>query len=286
MAVYTTLSDVELAALLEQYDLAPALSCDGIEQGVENSNYALTTPRGRFVLTIFERRVAETDLPFFMRMMAHLAQRGFPAPQPMPTRDGGFITRVQKKPAAIVTFLEGDWLRTPDTTHCAAIGEALARMHVALQNFQDERPNALGLDGWENLIKPRLAHAEALRPGLAQLIERDMDETRAAWPRDLPRGAIHADLFPDNALFTGDRLTGVIDFYFACTDFLAYDLAVCLNAWCFAEEREYDLERGRAMISAYESVRPLSDGERVALPILCRGAALLMARSIGIVNRC
>lgn len=272
MAVYTQLSDADLAALLAQYDIGTATSCKGIAEGVENSNFALGTPAGQFILTIFEKRTNEADLPFFMRIMAQLAERGVAAPQPIATKQGALYTHIKGKPVAIISFLEGVWPRTPDIAHCAAIGEALARMHVALEGFPLERANALSLDGWERLIAPRLAQAEYLRPGLARLIERDVAEVRAAWPADLPRGPIHADLFPDNALFLGDRLTGLIDFYFACTDFLAYDLAVCLNAWCFADG--YDIARGAAMIGAYETIRPLTDAERAALPTLCRGAAL------------
>ncbi len=274
MAVYTPLSDADLSALLSEYDLGSATSCKGIAEGVENTNYLLATPAGRFILTLFERRVREEDLPFFMQIMARLAQQGVPAPRPIATKAGALFTHAKGRPAAIISFLDGVWPRSPDIGHCAAIGEVLARMHVALDGFKLARVNALSLDGWEKLIAPRLAQAEYLRPGLARLIESDVEETRAAWPSNLPRGPIHADLFPDNALFLGERLTGVIDFYFACTDFLAYDLAVCLNAWCFAQERDYDLARGGAMIAAYETLRPLTDAERAALPTLCRGAAL------------
>lgn len=274
MAVYTALSDEDVAALLAQYDIGRLVACEGIAEGVENTNYKLTTERGRFILTIFEKRTPEADLPFFVGVMERLAARGFPAPQPVATAAGDYITRVAGKPAAIVTFLNGAWPRTWGVAHCAAIGDALARMHVALDGLEMERVNALSVDGWEALISRRLAQAETLRTGLAAALERDMAEVRAAWPRELPRGAIHADLFPDNAFFEGERLTGVIDFYFACTDFLAYDLAVCLNAWCFADERDYALERGRAMIGAYEAVRPLNIAERAALPTLARGAAL------------
>jgi len=274
VAVYTALSDADLAALLAAYDLGALVACEGVAEGVENTNYRLTTARGRYILTIFEKRVAVADLPFFMAVMERLAQRAFPAPQPVAARDGAFLTRVKDKPAAIVTFLNGAWPRAPGVAHCAAIGDALARMHVALDGLTFARANALSIDGWEALIEPRLDQAEALRPGLAALIAQDMAEVRAAWPTSLPRGAIHADLFPDNALFVGERLSGVIDFYFACTDFLAYDLAVCLNAWCFDAERDFELERGRAMIAGYESVRRLNGAERAALPALARGAAL------------
>ncbi len=274
MAVYTALTDDDLAALLARYDLGALTECRGITEGVENTNYALTTAAGRFVLTIFEKRTAEADLPFFMAVMTRLAERGFPAPRPLTAQDGAVLTRIKGKPACLVTHLDGVWPRAPTFAHCAVIGEALAHMHRSLEDFEPLRPNALSVSGWEALIGARLALAESLRPGLAALIEADMAETHAAWPIDLPRGAIHADLFPDNALFVGKRLTGVIDFYFACTDFLAYDLAVCLNSWCFAEEREYDVARGRAMIAAYEAVRPLNEAERAALPTLARGAAL------------
>ncbi len=274
MAVYTPLSAEDLAALLARYDIGAPLSFEGIAAGVENSNFKLTTARGSFILTLFERRVAEADLPFFMGVMAHLAARGFPAPKPVAARNGAYLIRAKNKPAAIVSFFDGDWPRQPTLEHCRAIGETLARMHRALEGFELTRANVLGPQGWEALIRPRLAAAEFLRPGLAQLIEQDLADVRARWPTDLPIGAIHADLFPDNALFVGERLSGLIDFYFASTDILAYDLAVCLNAWCFEAEREYDLTKGRALIAAYQSVRPLTQAEREALPILARGAGL------------
>ena len=176
MAVYTHIDDDHLAALLAQYDIGAALACEGISEGVENTNYKLTTPAGRFILTIFEKRVAEADLPFFMTAMEQLAQRGFPAPRPVAMRDGGYLSEAHGKPAAIVTFLDGAWPRTWDARHCAAVGEAMARMHTALADLEAERPNGLRVDGWEALLRPRLAQAEALRPGLAVLIECDMRE--------------------------------------------------------------------------------------------------------------
>lgn len=273
MAVYTTLSDDDIAALLAQYDIGAARSCEGIAEGVENTNYKLTTPTGRYILTLFEKRTPEADLPFFVAVMKRLTERGFQAPKPIATRDGAHLTRVKGKPAAIVSFLDGVWPRQVELSHCAPVGEALARMHVALDGFAGTRTNGLSVRGWETLLVPRMDEAERLRPGLAEHVRKDMMAVRMAWRNDLPRGVIHADLFPDNALFSGAALTGVIDFYFACTDALAYDLAVCLNAWCFDGPR-YDIERGRAMMAAYESVRPLSALERDMLPHLARGAAL------------
>ncbi len=273
MAVYTPLSDADVAALLAQYDIGAPLRCEGIAEGVENTNYKLSTSNGRHILTIFEKRVAEADLPFFIGVMERLAARGFQAPQPIAKRDGGYLTRIRGKPAAIVSFLDGAWPRQVALWHCAAVGEALARMHVALDGFEMERPNALSVGGWEALLTPRMDEVEKLQPGLAALLTDDMARVRSAWRHDLPRGVIHADLFPDNALFAGGELTGVIDFYFACTDALAYDLAVCLNAWCFDGPR-YDVERGRTMIAAYTALRPLSALELDMLPHLVRGAAL------------
>ncbi len=273
MAVYTPLSDADVAELLAQYDIGAPLRCEGIAEGVENTNYKLTTSSRRYILTIFEKRVVEADLPFFIGVMERLAARGFQAPQPIARRDGGYLTRIKGKPAAVVAFLDGVWPRRIELWHCAAVGEALARMHVALDGFEMERPNALSVAGWEALITPRMPEVEKLRPGLAALVSDDVARVRSAWRHDLPRGVIHADLFPDNALFAGGELTGVIDFYFACTDALAYDLAVCLNAWCFDGTR-YDIERGRAMIAAYRRVRQLSGSERASLPVLAYGAAL------------
>lgn len=274
MAVYTHLSEDDLAALLAEYDLGPLIACDPVAEGIENTNYALTTANGRFILTLFERRVAEADLPFFIGVMAELAERGFPAPKPIARRDGGLFSRAKDRPAVIVSFLDGVWPRQTTLAQCAAIGGTLARMHLALASFEQTRANTLGPPGWEALLASRYDDAEKLRPGLGAAVARDVEDVRIAWPEQLPRGAIHADLFPDNAFFVGERVAGVIDFYFACTDFLAYDLAVCLNAWCFEDERVWGAERGRAMIAAYESVRPLSADEREALPLLARGAAL------------
>lgn len=273
MAVYTALSGEHIAALLSKYDLGGLVAFEGIPEGVENTNYKLTTERGRYILTIFEKRTNEADLPFFVGVMERLAAHGFPAPRPITTCDGRYLTRVSDKPATIVSFLDGAWPREIALWHCAAVGEALARMHVALEGFEHERANALSVLGWEMLIVPRMHQVDALRTGLAALVTRDMMAVRAAWRNDLPRGTIHADLFPDNTLFEGGELTGVIDFYFACTDALAYDLAVCLNAWCFDGPR-YDIERGHAMIGAYRRVRQLSSLERAALPVLAYGAAL------------
>ena len=273
MAVYTDLSEEELETLLAAYDLGAPLSFKGIAEGVENSNFLLDTTAGRFILTIYEKRVARGDLPFFMDLMGALAAAGFPAPQPMRTRAGAVLVEARGKACAIVTFLNGVSPRKPNTAQCRAAGQALARMHATLSDFQGRRANALGPRAWAGLVMQRLALADSLRPGLAASAAADL-AALAAWPPGLPAGAIHADLFPDNVLFLGDGVNGVIDFYFACTDYLAYDLAICLNAWCFEQRGAFNLTRGQAMIAGYESVRALNAAERAALPVLCRGAAM------------
>ena len=276
MAVYTSVSDDKLAAFLSDYSLGKAVSFKGIAAGVENSNYYLETDKGRFILTLFERRADPKDLPYFMAVKQHLAKKDFPCPEPIEGKDGVVLRELEGRPAVIVSFLDGLSPNRPNTAQCRALGENLARMHQALQDFTMERRNTLGPASWPVLWKGRSATAEDLQPGLSALIESDLDATakaRAQSP-DLPRGTIHADLFPDNAFFIGDEFSGVIDFYFACTDALAYDIAVCLNAWAFEDGSEYNFSKGAALLAGYESVRPLEPSERDVLPTLCRGAAL------------
>jgi homoserine kinase type II len=274
LAVYTELSDEELGVLLALYDLGRPLAFKGIAEGVENSNFLLETEAGRFFLTIYEKRVARADLPFFMSVMERLADKGLPAPRPIRTKAGAVLAETRGKACAIITFLTGLSPRRPTAAQCRAVGEALARMHRALDGFSGSRANALGPNSWEALVAPRTALAETLRPNLAATAADDLSVLMRAWPADLPRGVIHADLFPDNVLFVGEAVSGLIDFYFACVDFLAYDLAVCLNAWCFEPGGQFNLTKGRALIGGYEGVRALTPGEREALPTLARGAAM------------
>lgn len=276
MAVYTTVSDESLAAFLDQYDLGTPRSFKGIAEGVENSNYYLETDQGRFILTLFERRADPADLPYFIALKQHLAEKGFPCPAPVESRTGETLQTLEGRPALIVTFLDGLSPRRPNAQQCRSLGEALARMHMALTDFSGSRANALGPASWPKLWAGRETTAEALQPGLSGLIQGDLDAIASARPesRKMPRGTIHADLFPDNAFFLGDDFSGAIDFYFACTDALAYDIAVCLNSWAFEDGREYNYSKGAALIAGYESVRPLEQVERDALALLCRGAAL------------
>lgn len=286
MAVYTEVDDAELIAFLATYDIGDLRACKGIAEGVENSNFFLHAGRGDFILTLYEKRVREEDLPFFLTLMEHLAAKGLNCPRPVRNRAGAPLGRLAGRPAVIVTFLDGYSVHHPEPTHCAALGTALARLHIAGADFAMRRANALSVGGWRPLFAPCAAQADTVAPGLRTLIERELDRLERDWPTGLPSGVIHADLFPDNVFFIGDRISGLIDFYFACTDSLAYDLAVCLNAWCFGPDHVYRPECGAALLDAYTAARPLLTEERTAFPMLARGAAMrfLLTRFVDALN--
>jgi homoserine kinase type II len=286
VAVYTDVGVEELQTFLADYDLGQVLSYKGIAEGVENSNFLLHTTNGYFVLTLYERRVAAHDLPFFLGLMEHLHARGLTCPQPVRNRSGETLGKLARRPAAVVTFLDGMWVRRPSAAHCAAVGEALARLHLAGADFKMTRKNALSVEGWRHLYESTGELADSVQRDLGRVIASELDHCETCWPRDLPQGVIHADLFPDNVFFLGNKLSGLIDFYFACTDTLAYDVAICLNAWCFESDHSFNVTKGRALLQAYGKVRPLHDVERAALPLLARGAALrfLLTRLVDWLN--
>jgi homoserine kinase type II len=274
VAVYTDVAAEELAAFLAEYDLGELLAYKGIAEGVENSNFLLHTSRGYFILTLYEKRVAARDLPFFLGLMEHLHARGISCPQPVKNFEGEMLGQVAGRPAAIITFLDGMWIRRPSAAHCAALGTALAKLHLAGLDFPQSRANALSVAGWRPLYENCRARANELRPDLREYLADELSHLECAWPTHLPQGVIHADLFPDNVFFLGNRLSGLIDFYFACTDALAYDVAICLNAWCFETDHSYNVTKGRSLLNAYVEVRALSQAEQRALPLLARGAAI------------
>ncbi len=274
MAVYTDIAEDDLKWFLTEYDAGTLLSYKGIAEGVENSNFLLHTSKAPLILTLYEKRVEKSDLPFFLGLMQHLSAGGLSCPLPLPRKDGALLGTLSGRPAALISFLEGMWLRKPEARHCREVGKALAQMHVAGEGFALSRPNALSLDGWQTLWEKSEARADEVEPGLQNEIRGDLDFLRAYWPKDLPAGVIHADLFPDNVFFLGDELSGLIDFYFACNDLLAYDVSICLNAWCFEKDGAYNVTKGTQLLEGYQSVRPLSEAEIAALPILSRGSAL------------
>ncbi len=274
MAVYTQVNDDELARFVAGHGLGELRWCKGITEGVENTNYMVETTAGRFILTIYERRVNPRDLPFYLGLMEHLSAKGIACPLPVRDAVGGQVARLAGREAAIVTFLDGMSVRQPAARHCALVGETLARMHLAGLDYPLQLENALGPAGWPPLYARFCDRVEDVLPGLGLLIEEELATVLPTWPASLPRGVIHADLFPDNVFFLGDRLSGVIDFYFACTDMLAYDIAVCLNAWCFDAGRQFERDKAAALLAGYQRVRRLDGAERAALPTLARGAAL------------
>ncbi len=277
MAVYTEVSADEFDAFLAQYDIGAAESFKGVAEGVENSNYFLTTDRGTYFVTLYEKRVDPKDLPFFLGLMEHLAGRGITCPRPIKGRDGQALRTLAGRPAAITTFLPGLWPRRMTAEHCSQVGEALAGLHLAGRDFAIRRPNALSVAGWRPLFEGARDHVE---PALAAELEGEIAFFENNWPSGLPAGVIHADLFNDNVLFLHDRLSGLIDFYFACNDAFAYDVAICLNAWCFETDLSFNATKARALLQGYGRGRPLEPAEREAMPVLARGAALrfLMTR--------
>ncbi len=275
MAVFTPVEPAEVQSFLHEFDLGDLTELEGIGSGIENTNYFVGTTRGRYVLTLFERLGFE-QLPFYLALMHHLAAHGIAVPDPMPGRDGQALRRLKDKPAALVTRLRGSSVLRPQPRHCAQIGECMARMHLATRDFAPSQPNLRGLE-WQRGIAPRLA--PLIEPSQRLLLEAELahQSLLAASPEhaSLPRGAVHADLFRDNALFDQDRLSGVFDWYFAGVDTWVFDLAVALNDWCIElDTGVFDAERRAALLDAYQRVRPLQPLERELLPDALRAAAL------------
>ncbi|MBT4740006.1 MAG: homoserine kinase [Rhodospirillaceae bacterium] len=274
MAVYTEVDDEALFAFVSDYDIGNVVSCKGIAEGRENSNYLLHTEQGPFILTLYEKRVNPSDLPFFLGLMQHLAETGVKCPVPVVARDGVALRTLAGRPAAIITFLQGVWPRRTSSLHCAGVGRAMADMHDASKTYAGKRANTLSINDWRPLYDSVSDHADDVTAGLSIEIEAELAHLEATWPKGLPTGVIHADLFPDNIFFLADKISGIIDFYFACTDYLAYDIAVCLNAWCFEPDAAMNVTKTQHLLAGYEDVRPLTHQEKTALPILARGAAL------------
>jgi homoserine kinase type II len=287
MAVYTDVAADELAEFLGHYEIGELLSYKGIAEGVENSNFLLHTSAGYFILTLYEKRVARNELPFFLGLMTHLAKSGIICPEPLKNRSGEALSELAGRPTVIINFLEGIWPRKPNAAHCAGVGQALAKMHLAGRDFPLVRSNALSVSGWRPLFDAAAARADELQHGLRDFLAAELDYLEAGvWPNDLPQGVIHADLFPDNVFFLGEKVSGLIDFTFACNDTLAYDVAICLNAWCFESDCSFNVTKARAFLGAYGRERPLSEAEQNALPLLARGAALrfLLTRLVDFLN--
>ena len=286
MAVYTHIDAEMLAEFLKGYDIGSPLVFKGIAEGVSNSNYFLQTDVARYILTLYEMRANTQDLPYFLDVMHHLAGDGLPCPLPVEDKKGIALQKLAGKGACIISFLDGVSVSHPTPDQCASVGKVLAEMHMSAESFASTRANDLSLSGWKDMADSVRDKADTITNGLAKLIDDEISYLQAHWPQDLPSGLIHADLFPDNVLFTGDKLTGIIDFYFACTDMYAYDIAICINAWCFDDEHAFQTSHAKRLTEMYDMFRSLTPAEVKALPILCRGAALrfLLTRTYDWLN--
>ena len=283
MAVYTKLSSRNITNLLSQYNIGSLISFKGIEEGVENTNYLIETTNGLYILTLYESRTDDNDLPFFLGLMSHLKNEGIPSPHPIKGRDGKTFRKIEIvndrsekaiKTASIVSFMKGKAKKRPNTNDCGKLGRMLAKLHLTTQNYKYERKNSLSIESWRPLFEKIKFDIEKLKVGLSKEINEELLFVTQKWPHNLPKGIIHSDLFPDNVFFLNHEISGIIDFYFACNDFFSYEIAICINAWCFESSEEFNISKARAMLRQYTKVRKLTSEEIEILPTLSRGAAL------------
>jgi len=274
LAVYTAITDADVSAFLLQYNIGELQSLKGIAEGIQNSNFFLSTTKGQYILTLYEQMVEERDLPFYLGLMQHLSQSGINCPKPIEAKNGEALSRLCTRPAAIVSFLNGVSVSKPQITHVRQVGEILARMHLAADDFSLVLENPLRQIKWRKFYAKSEGRAAEIEKNLPHTIEAELTYLENNWPADLPGGVIHADLFPDNVFFLSERLSGVIDFYFAANDLLAFDLAICINAWCFEKDGKFNRQKSRTLLEAYQSIRKLSTLEIAAMPVLCRGASM------------
>ena len=289
MAVYTKLSENKLKDFFTKYNLGKLLNYKEIKEGIENTNYFIKTERGKFILTLYEKRVDEKDLPFFMSLMKNLYDKSFPSPKPIININGNYISEISGKKAAVVSFLEGTSKKNLSPKNCYEIGINTAKLHLITKNLVAKRKNKLSVLSWRTIYNNVKKDCSKIHPDLIQIIEKNLEEIKYKWPKNLPSGIIHADLFPDNIFFKNDKLTGIIDFYFACNDFYALEIAVCLNALCFEGKNNnlsFNVTKAKKFIDGYSSIRKLSEEEKNSLKILCQGAAIrfLLTRVFDYLN--
>jgi homoserine kinase type II len=289
MAVYTKLLKHNLEDLFSKYDLGKLLNYKGIEEGIENTNYFIQTEKGKFILTLYEKRVDEKDLPFFISLMRNLYDKNFPSPEPIINKNGNYISEVLGKKAAVVSFLEGFSKKKLNVNNCYDIGINTAKLHYITKDLTGKRENKLSVSSWRKIYNKVKDNCFKIHPNLISIIERNLDEIEKNWPKNIPSGIIHADLFPDNIFFKDEKLSGIIDYYFSCFDFYAFEIAICLNALCFEGENEnlsFNVTKAKKFIEGYSKVRELTDEEKQHLKILCQGAALrfLLTRVFDYLN--
>ena len=289
MAVYTKLSENNLKDFFSKYNLGKLLKFQGIQEGIENSNYFVKTDSGKFILTVYEKRVEEKDLPFFMGLMKNIFNKNFPSPEPIINKNGNYITEIFGKKAAVVSFLEGTSKKNLTPGNCHEVGIYTAKLHTITKNLNIKRTNRLSVNSWRLIYRKIQRDCSKIYPDLTKIIERNLEVIEDKWPKNIPRGIIHADLFPDNIFFKGSKLTGIIDFYFSCYDFYALEIAICLNALCFEGKNEnlsFNVTKAKKFIDGYSSIRKLTEEEKESLKILCHGAAMrfLLTRVFDYLN--
>ena len=289
MAVYTKLSDKNIKEFFLKYNLGKILNYKGIQEGIENTNYFIEADKGKFILTIYEKRVEEKDLPFFMGLMRNLFDFNFPSPEPIINTNGNYVTDISEKKAAVVSFLDGSVKKNLNPENCHEVGIQAAKLHIITKNLTAKRENKLSINSWRKIYRNVQKDCSKIHPNLAKIVEKNLDEIENDWPQNIPSGIIHADLFPDNIFFKDNKLSGIIDFYFSCYDFYAFEIAICLNALCFEGKNEnlsFNVTKAKKFIDGYSSVRKLSEMEKQSLKILCQGAAIrfLLTRVFDYLN--
>ena len=289
MAVYTKLSESDLKILFSKYNLGKLINYKEIKEGIENTNYFVELEKGKFILTLYEKRVEEKDLPFFISLMRNLFDKNFPSPEPIINRNGSYISEVLKKKAAVVSFLDGCAKKNLNPNDCYQVGINTANLHLITKNLTGNRKNKLSIDSWRKIYNKVKKDCNKIHPDLTKVIEKNLDEIEKNWPKNIPSGIIHADLFPDNIFFKNDKLSGIIDFYFSCNDFYAFEIAVCLNALCFEginENLSFNVTKAKKFIDGYSSIRKLNEEEKKSLKVLCQGAAMrfLLTRVFDYLN--
>jgi len=289
MAVYTKLSENKLKEFFSKYSLGKVLNYNGIKEGIENTNYFVQTNKNKFILTLYENRVGEEDLPFFMGLMKNLVIANFPSPEPIINVNGNYIAEISGKKAAVVSFLNGTAKKNLSTENCYDVGAKTATLHAITKNLSLKRKNQLSINNWRKIFQNVKNDCSKINKNLPLIIEKNLNEIENNWPKNIPSGIIHADLFPDNILFKNNKLTGIIDFYFSCNDFYAFEIAICLNALCFEglnENLSFNVTKAKKFIDGYSSIRKISEDEKKSLKILCKGAAMrfLLTRVFDYLN--
>tara|TARA_B100000700_G_C14945348_1_gene808893 strand:+ start:38 stop:1006 length:969 start_codon:yes stop_codon:yes gene_type:complete len=289
MAVYTKLSEIKIKELFSKYNLGEILNYKEIKEGIENTNYFIQTNKNKFILTLYEKRVEEKDLPFFISLMKNLFDKNFPSPEPMINKNGNYISEISNKKAAVVSFLNGNAKKNLSPNDCYEVGIHAAKLHEITKNLSGKRENKLSVSSWRTIYNKVKKNCSKIHPNLSLVVEKSLDEIESGWPKNLPAGIIHADLFSDNIFFKENKLSGIIDFYFSCNDYFAFEIAVCFNALCFEGEKEnlsFNVTKAKKFIDGYSTLRPLTEDEKKSLKILCQGAAIrfLLTRVFDYLN--